>query len=75
MKFSSFERVLRLKQAHSPEDAWAADGCLWTFSVLAQDQAIQLCPVPQAAVRAAGQMFPPVYLAVSVPLYLRVLCG
>ena len=33
MKFSSLERVLRLKKAHSPVDAWAADGLAWTFDL------------------------------------------
>ena len=39
MKFSSLERVLRLKQAHSPVDAWVADGRAWTFSVPVKDWA------------------------------------
>ena len=33
MKFSSLERVFRLKKAHSPVDAWAADGLAWTFDL------------------------------------------
>ena len=40
--------------------------------MLAKDWGISLCPVPKAADRAAGRMFPPVYLEVSGRVDLRV---